>query len=351
MIRGAGVMLYRLFRPLLFSIPPERAHQLALSLLDVSAHWRGIAAAPVTHPRDCFGLRFPNPIGLAAGFDKNGQYLPALATLGFGFVEIGTVTPRPQPGQPRQRLFRLPRARALINRMGFNNAGVDGVVANLAKHRFPGIVGVNIGKNRDTPLDGALADYRYCLRRVYPYADYIAINISSPNTPGLRDLQRADALEPMLANLKASQAELATATGRYVPLLVKVAPDLDMSEVADMATRFRDTGVDGVIATNTTVTRPGVAGLPHADETGGLSGRPLLPLATEILGRFHAFLGTNIPLIGVGGIMTAADAAAKCAAGATLLQVYTGLVYQGPSVVRQLLHSIPPSPDARSSLT
>ncbi len=339
-------MFYPLLRPLFFRLPPEQAHALALRALASSAHgpWRPWQNAQMPQaPRECLGLRFPNAVGLAAGFDKDGAYIDALGMLGFGHIEVGTVTPRPQSGNPRPRLFRLPAARALINRMGFNNAGVDALVRNLAGRRYPGIVGVNIGKNRDTPLDRANEDYCHCLHKVYPQADYVAVNISSPNTPGLRELQHAQALAPMLAQLKANQAELAQRHARYVPLLVKVAPDLPADDIETMARIIREAGIDGVIATNTTLSRAAVAGLPHADEAGGLSGQPLRELATATLARFRQALGEAIPLIGVGGIMSAADAQAKLNAGAQLIQVYTGMIYEGPNLIRQVAVSLPDS--------
>lgn len=342
-------MFYPLLRSLFFRLPPEQAHALALRALASSAHgpWRQWQNAQMPQaPRECLGLRFPNAVGLAAGFDKDGAYIDALGMLGFGHIEVGTVTPRPQSGNPRPRLFRLPTARGLINRMGFNNAGVDALVRNLAGRRYPGIVGVNIGKNRDTPLDRAHEDYCHCLHKVYPQADYVAVNISSPNTPGLRELQHAQALAPMLAELKASQAELAKRHARYVPLLVKVAPDLTATDIEAMARIIREAGIDGVIATNTTLSRAAVAGLPHADEAGGLSGQPLRELATATLGRFRQALGEKIPLIGVGGIMSAADAQAKLNAGAQLIQVYTGMIYEGPNLIRRLAVTMPDSESA-----
>ena len=342
-------MFYPLLRPLFFRLPPEQAHALALRALASSAHgpWRPWQNAQMPQaPRECLGLRFPNAVGLAAGFDKDGAYIDALGMLGFGHIEVGTVTPRPQSGNPRPRLFRLPAARALINRMGFNNAGVDALVRNLAGRRYPGIVGVNIGKNRDTPLDRANEDYCHCLHKVYPQADYVAVNISSPNTPGLRELQHAQALAPMLAQLKANQAELAQRHARYVPLLVKVAPDLPADDIETMARIIREAGIDGVIATNTTLSRAAVAGLPHADEAGGLSGQPLRELATATLARFRQALGEAIPLIGVGGIMSAADAQAKLNAGAQLIQVYTGMIYEGPNLIRQVALTLPNSEPA-----
>jgi len=283
------------------------------------------------------GLHFPNAVGLAAGLDKNAAHVDALARLGFGFIEVGTVTPRPQPGNPRPRLFRLPRAQALINRMGFNNVGLDGFLENLSRASWRGVLGINIGKNADTPMAQAADDYATCLERVYARASYVAINISSPNTQGLRSLQGKEELDALLARLTALRASLAERHGRRVPLALKVAPDLDATQILQIADAVRRHGIDGVIATNTSVSREGVQGLPHAHEAGGLSGAPIRARATAALAALGAALKGEVPLIGVGGIVSGADAAEKLAAGATLVQLYTGLIYRGPALVSECI--------------
>jgi dihydroorotate dehydrogenase len=286
------------------------------------------------------GLKFPNAVGLAAGLDKNGACIDGLAALGFGFLEVGTVTPRAQPGNPKPRLFRLPAATALINRMGFNNAGVEALVANLKERRWPGIVGVNIGKNLDTPVAHAVDDYLSCLRAVYPYASYVTVNISSPNTPGLRELQYGAALEALLSAVKASQNQLAELHGRYVPVAVKIAPDLESEDVSSLAQTFVRHQVDAVIASNTTASRVGVEGLQHAGEAGGLSGGPLTQAALRLTERLAAELDGAIPIIAVGGILGPQDARARIEAGASLVQLYTGLIYKGPSLVTQIAREL-----------
>jgi dihydroorotate dehydrogenase len=332
-------MLYRAARPFLFLLDAEDAHHHALAAFD-RAHRLGLAPlvagrAPAS-PRTVMGLEFPNPVGLAAGLDKNGSHIDALAALGFGFLEIGTVTPRPQPGNPRPRMFRLPQARAIINRMGFNNLGVEKLLENVARARYRGILGINIGKNFDTPIERAADDYLLCMRRVFPVASYITVNISSPNTQNLRQLQQADELDRLLAALVAERRQLAARHGRSVPLAVKIAPDLDEAQVAQAAALFEKHGVDAVIATNTTTSREGVAGLPHADETGGLSGAPVRERSTKVIRQLSAALGGRLPIIGVGGIFSAADAREKIAAGASLVQLYSGLVYEGPGLVSKV---------------
>lgn len=282
------------------------------------------------------GLDFPNPVGLAAGLDKNGDYIDALAALGFGFIEVGTVTPRPQPGNPRPRLFRLPEARAIINRMGFNNHGVDYLLAKVRQARYRGVLGINIGKNADTPVERAADDYLIGLRKVYTAASYVTVNISSPNTANLRSLQEGAALTALLGRLKQEQRALAEQHQKYVPLAVKIAPDLGAEAVAEMAAVIRESGIDAVIATNTTLAREAVAQLPHGGETGGLSGAPLTRRATEVVGELHAVLGDTVPIIAAGGIMDGADAVAKLRAGASLVQVYSGLIYRGPALVREV---------------
>ena len=283
------------------------------------------------------GLTFPNPVGLAAGLDKDGAYIDGLAGLGFGFIEIGTVTPRAQPGNPKPRMFRLPEAQALINRMGFNNGGVDAFVRNVQASRFyqeqQGILGLNIGKNADTPIERATDDYLSCLDKVYPYAAYITVNISSPNTKNLRQLQQASEIDALLASLKQAQSRLADTHGRYVPLVLKIAPDLDDEQIDTIASALLRHHIDGVIATNTTITRDAVQGMTHASETGGLSGAPVRDLSTRVIRALHQVLQGEIPIIGVGGILNGADASEKMAAGASLVQLYTGLIYRGPALV------------------
>ena len=280
------------------------------------------------------GLDFPNPIGLAAGLDKNGEYINALATFGFGFIEIGTVTPRPQSGNLKPRLFRVTQANAIINRLGFNNDGVDAVVQNIEKANYQGILGINIGKNYDTPMEKACDDYLECMRKVYCYASYIVINISSPNTPNLRVLQNSEELDHLLSRLKSEQIKLTNEYGKYTPLVVKIAPDLNSTQVISIATLLIKHKIDGVIATNSTLSRSEVENLPNSEETGGLSGSPLTKISTNIIRQLHAVLKGTVPIIGVGGIMCASDAQEKIDAGASLIQIYTGLIYQGPELVR-----------------
>ena len=332
-------MLYSLARPLLFSLAPERAHELTLSLLK-SSHNMGmmrqnVAAKPVT----CMGIEFPNPVGLAAGLDKNGAYIDALAAQGFGFIEIGTITPKPQAGNPHPRLFRLPRAKAIINRMGFNNDGVDKLVENVKASKFKGVLGINIGKNAATPVENAVDDYLICLEKVYNYASYITVNISSPNTKNLRSLQSGDALTELLETLKNRQLELAQEYKHYVPLVLKVAPDLEAEDIHFIAKQLLKFKIDGLIVTNTTLSREGVEGLEHAEEAGGLSGAPVFEKSTACLAAFANLLKGQIPLIGVGGILSGADALAKKQAGASLVQVYSGLIYTGPKLVKDCVNA------------
>ncbi len=286
------------------------------------------------------GIRFPNPVGLAAGLDKNGEYIDALSRLGFGFIEVGTVTPRPQPGNPRPRLFRLAAAGALINRLGFNNDGVDRLVENVQRARYRGVLGINIGKNADTPLERAADDYIACLRKVYPLATYVTVNISSPNTRDLRQLQGGAELDALLAALKAEQRRLADAHGKHVPLAVKIAPDLDAEQIETIAGLLRRHQVEAAIATNTTTSRDGVAGLAHAGEAGGLSGAPVAQFSTRVIQELSRALRGEIPVIGVGGIMSGADARTKIGAGASLVQIYTGLVYRGPHLARECIEAL-----------
>jgi dihydroorotate dehydrogenase len=326
---------YRLARALLFRLSPAAAHRVAMQSLRVLSAVR--TPPPLKgHAADYFGLRFPNRVGLAAGFDKSGRYLDDLAQLGFGFIEVGTVTPRPQPGNPPPNLFRLVEDRALINRMGFNSDGVEATVRRLEKRRYRGVCGVNIGKNFDTPLENATSDYLTCLRAVYATADYVTINISSPNTPGLRDLQAEESLEQLLAELVDEREKLSGVHGKRVPLLVKIAPDLDAKGIDSISGVLLKSGVDGVIATNTTIARPASLRSKHAHETGGLSGAPLHEQSVRVIGILRAQLGSDFPIVGVGGIASIEEARATREAGAGLIQLYTGFIYEGPSLITRL---------------
>lgn len=328
-------MLYSFARPFLFALKPETAHSLSLAALD-KAHklklLKPAADLPVC-PTEVMGLRFPNPVGLAAGMDKNGEHIDALADLGFGFIEIGTVTPRPQSGNPEPRLFRLRDAYAIINRMGFNNHGVDNLVENVKRATYRGVLGINIGKNAGTPIAHAIDDYLACLSAVYAHASYVAVNISSPNTEKLRDLQGADALDGLLAGLKCRQQELADMHGSYVPIALKIAPDLNNEQISTISTLLRRHRIDGVIATNTTLDRDRVEHLRHGQEMGGLSGKPLRQKSTAVIRQLYTALQNEVPIIGVGGILSANDAEEKIFAGAKLVQIYTGLIYRGPEIV------------------
>ncbi|HOZ23346.1 MAG TPA: quinone-dependent dihydroorotate dehydrogenase, partial [Thermomonas sp.] len=331
----------------------ERAHGLGLASLE-AAYRSGlnplIAKPPKPLPTKAFGLTFPNPVGLAAGLDKNGAHIDALLALGFGFVEVGTVTPRPQPGNPKPRMFRLPRQEAVINRLGFNNEGVDALVRNVERaRRIGGLLGINIGKNKDTPNESAEDDYLHCLRKVYALADYVTVNISSPNTAGLRELQEEQALRRLVSVLRDEQEKLAGQHGKRVPMLVKIAPDLSESDIDAAGRVLGDLAVDGVIATNTTIARDGVEGARFADEVGGLSGAPLMGKSTAVLRMLRTPLPESIPLVGVGGILHGADAATKQAAGALLVQVYTGLVYRGPALVGECVDALRRRKEAPSS--
>lgn len=327
-------MLYQIARPLLFSLPEEAVHELTLALLRKGLGKLYPTGTP-SYPVEVMGLKFPNPVGLAAGLDKNGDCINGLAALGFGFIEVGTVTPRPQQGNPKPRMFRIPAASALINRMGFNNHGVEYLVDAVSRSRFDGVLGINIGKNASTPVEQAVDDYLYCLDRVHGLASYVVVNVSSPNTPGLRTLQHGAALEELLATLRERQTQLDQRAGRRVPLVIKIAPDNDAEAMALMADAFVQHGIDGITVGNTTVTRPQVESLPHGNEAGGLSGQPLKPLADQALVNMIGALGGRIPVIGVGGILTGEDAADKQRAGAALVQLYTGLIYRGPSLVAE----------------
>jgi dihydroorotate dehydrogenase len=330
--------MYSLLRSILFTLPPEIAHEL--SLVSLKSTVRGPVADFLTRqvaskPVSLMGLAFPNPVGLAAGLDKNADYLDALAGLGFGFIEIGTVTPRPQAGNPKPRLFRIPEAQAIINRMGFNNKGIDHLIRRVESARYQGILGINIGKNRDTPPENAANDYLYCLEKAYPYASYITVNISSPNTPGLRKLQGGEELGKLLSQLLERREQLAGG-GRYVPLVLKIAPDLDTPALDEMATTLLKHRIDGVIVGNTTLSREGVEQYTNAKETGGLSGKPLMALSTRVLRDLHTRLNDVIPIIGVGGICCGEDALQKFSAGAKLVQIYTGFIYRGPALIREI---------------
>ncbi len=331
--------MYRFLRPLLFSLPPESAHKAALALTSLAIRLRltgMLQPAPdLSLPTRVMGLALDNPVGLAAGLDKNGDYIDALAALGFGFIEIGTLTPRPQAGNARPRLFRLPAEQALINRMGFNNKGIDHAVACMRRCHYRGVLGVNIGKNADTPIERAADDYLVGMRKAFPLASYLVVNLSSPNTPGLRSLQFGDELQRLLVLLKAEQARLAERHNRHVPLVIKVAPDLGGEEIDVIAETLLDNHIEGVIATNTTLGRQGVEGNPLRDETGGLSGAPLMQPATDVLRQLRERLGDRIPLIASGGICSGDDVRAKFEAGASAVQLYSGFVYRGPALVAE----------------
>ena len=335
--------MYSLLRPLLFRLDPETAHHLTLGGLK-TAYSLGlsglVARRPADDPRTVMGLTFPNPVGLAAGLDKNGECIDGLAALGFGFIEIGTVTPLPQPGNPRPRLFRLPQAQGIINRMGFNNDGVDRLIENVKRADYRGILGINIGKNAATPIENAADDYLICLRKVYAHASYITVNISSPNTKNLRQLQGGDELDALLAQLKAEQLKLADTHGKYVPIALKIAPDMESEQIAQIAHLLTKYRIDGVIATNTTLSREGVENLPHGTETGGLSGAPVRDKSTAVIRALAAELKGALPIIGAGGIMNGADTTEKINAGAALVQLYSGLIYRGPSLVGECCAAI-----------
>jgi len=336
--------MYDRIRPLLFALDAETAHRWTLYGLGVAQRsgLMRLAAHPPPEnlPVHAFGIEFPNPVGLAAGLDKNGEHLDALGALGFGYIEIGTVTPKPQPGNPRPRMFRLPGHEAIINRLGFNNQGVDALLRNVQQANWRGVLGINIGKNAATPNERALDDYLYCLERVYPLASYITVNISSPNTRGLRELQGADELPRLLGALRERQEQLATQHQVRKPLLLKIAPDLDDAQMDTIARAVLDAGVDGLICTNTTIDRSAIAGEPQANEAGGLSGKPLFELSTEVLRGMARRLGGRIPLIGVGGILSGSDAVEKLSAGAALVQIYTGMVYRGPWLLTECVQEI-----------
>ena len=333
--------LYAALRPVLFTLPAELAHDLTLNALDIAQIAKLID--PVYLPgtsRTVMGLEFPNAVGLAAGLDKNAAHIDALGALGFGHIEVGTVTPRPQPGNPKPRLFRLPAAQAIINRMGFNNLGVDALVRNVQCSAYRGILGINIGKNKDTPNAQAVEDYLICLDKVYAHASYVTVNISSPNTQHLRELQKDEALDALLSSIKLRQAALAQQHGRYVPIALKIAPDLDESQIAAIAALLMVHQVDAVIATNTTLARDAVQGLPHATEAGGLSGKPVRDASTHVIRALARHLQNAVPIIGVGGILSGDDAVDKVIAGAQLVQLYTGLIYRGPGLISECMTAL-----------
>jgi dihydroorotate dehydrogenase len=335
--------MYDILRPLLFKLDAETAHRATLYALGVAqrsnfAHW--IAKPPADLPTKVFGITFPNPVGLAAGLDKNAEHLDALDALGFGFIEVGTVTPKPQPGNDRPRLFRLPRHEAIINRMGFNNAGVDALVRNVRRSSYHGVLGINIGKNKDTPNEKAVSDYLLCLTRVYELASYVTVNISSPNTQGLRDLQEEATLRRFISVLREAQERLGSQHGRRKPMLLKIAPDLGEAELDAIAEVLLHTGIDGVICSNTTIDHAAVADDPHGNEVGGLSGKPLFDRSTAVLAGMRRRLQGRVPLIGVGGILDGSDAAEKLEMGASLVQLYSGLIYRGPPLVAECVNEI-----------
>jgi len=336
-------MFYSAIRKVFFKFDPEAIHELTIK------GFKATGATPLNmlykqtvpnKPVEVMGIKFPNPVGLAAGLDKNGECIKAFEALGFGFVEVGTVTPRPQPGNDKPRIFRLPEANAIINRMGFNNKGVDYLVDQVIKANFSGVLGINIGKNKDTPDENAKDDYIHCMRKVYDFATYITVNISSPNTPGLRSLQYGDALNELLSALKAEQTLLAEKYGKYVPVAVKIAPDLSEEEVNSIAECLIANNIDGVIATNTTLARDKVSHLPFGNEQGGLSGAPVKEQSTKVIQLLAKALDNKLPIIGVGGIACGADAEEKMAAGAKLVQVYTGFIYQGPQLIKDIVQSL-----------
>jgi dihydroorotate dehydrogenase len=341
-----SLLPYSLARPFLFGLDPETAHELTMQSLARAqgtplewAYCNGLVEDPV----QLAGLKFPNRVGLAAGLDKNARCIDGLGAMGFGFVEVGTVTPRPQPGNPRPRMFRLPRADALINRLGFNNDGLEAFVANVKRSSFRRkgrILGLNIGKNATTPIEDAIGDYLLCLDGVYPHADYVTVNISSPNTANLRSLQTDEALDGLLGAVAGRREALAVQHGRRVPIFVKIAPDLDRAQVEVIASALKRHGMDGVVATNTTTSREAVKGLPHAEEAGGLSGAPVLEASNRVIRQLRSVLGASFPIIGVGGVMSAEDAVSKIRAGADVVQIYTGLIYRGPDLVTQAARAI-----------
>jgi dihydroorotate dehydrogenase len=334
---------YGLIRPFLFSLDAEHAHELTLAALGATSHTLfkfAYKQARVSDATTLMGITFPNKVGLAAGLDKNGRYIDAFAEMGFGFIEVGTVTPKAQPGNPKPRMFRLSQKQALINRLGFNNEGLDAFIENVKRSKRPVPIGLNIGKNAATPIENATDDYLTCLRGVYAHADYVTVNISSPNTKNLRTLQSDEALDALLSALNAEREKLAQVHGKHVPLALKIAPDLEDAQIDAIAATLLRHNIDGVIATNTTLSRDAVKGLAHADEAGGLSGAPVLEASNAVIKRLRKKLGKRVPIIGVGGILSAADAQSKIAAGADLVQIYTGLIYEGPALVTRCARAL-----------
>ena len=335
--------IYTLAKPLLFQLDAEVAHDLTLKGLKFAQKAGLLHLYPspiICESRTVMGITFPNAVGLAAGLDKNGAVIDGMASLGFGFIEIGTITPRPQPGNPKPRLFRVKQAQGIINRFGFNNLGVDYLIANVKATQYKGVLGINIGKNFDTPMENAVDDYLICMQKVYAHATYITVNISSPNTKNLRALQEKTALSQLLLKLKAEQTKLADQHGRYVPITLRIAPDLALEQVNEIADLLLEHQIDGVIATNTTLSREPVEGMEHANESGGLSGAPVRDKSTLVISQLSKRLQGALPIIGVGGILTGADAVEKIAAGASLVQVYSGLIYKGPQLVRDICKSL-----------
>lgn len=335
--------IYSLARPLLFQLDAEAAHDLTLKTLKFAEKTGTLALQPKVpecQPREVMGISFPNPVGLAAGLDKNGAVIDGMAALGFGFIEIGTITPRAQPGNPQPRLFRVKEAQGIINRFGFNNLGVDNLINNVKAAKYKGVLGINIGKNFDTPNENAVNDYLICMQKVYAHASYITVNISSPNTKNLRALQEKEALSALLSTLKLEQTKLAEQHGRYVPVALKIAPDLEHEQVNEISDLLMQHKIDGVIATNTTLSRDAVKGMQNADETGGLSGAPVRDKSTVVIQQLSQRLQGALPIIGVGGILSGADAVEKIAAGASLVQVYSGLIYKGPQLIRDICKTL-----------
>ncbi len=335
--------IYSLASPLLFQFDAETIHDFTLKSLNTAERLGALSlypSPPVCQSRQVMGITFPNPVGLAAGLDKNAAVIDAMAALGFGFIEVGTVTPRPQPGNPKPRLFRLKEAQGIVNRFGFNNLGVDHLIENVKVAKYKGVLGINIGKNFDTPMENAVDDYLICMQKVYAHATYITVNISSPNTKNLRALQEKEALAHLLATLKLEQTKLASQHGKYVPITLKIAPDLEFEQINEIADLLMQHNIDGVIATNTTLDRDSVQGIEHAEEAGGLSGAPVRKKSTLVIQQLSQRLQGAVPIIGVGGILSGADAAEKIAAGANLVQVYSGLIYKGPKLIHDICKSL-----------
>ena len=335
--------IYSLASPLLFQFDAETIHDFTLKSLNTAERLGALSlypSPPVCQSRQVMGITFPNPVGLAAGLDKNAAVIDAMVALGFGFIEVGTVTPRPQPGNPKPRLFRLKEAQGIVNRFGFNNLGVDHLIENVKAAKYKGVLGINIGKNFDTPMENAVDDYLICMQKVYAHATYITVNISSPNTKNLRALQEKEALAHLLATLKLEQTKLANQHGKYVPITLKIAPDLEFEQINEIADLLMEHNIDGVIATNTTLDRDSVQGIEHAEEAGGLSGAPVRKKSTLVIQQLSQRLQGAVPIIGVGGILSGADAVEKITAGAELVQVYSGLIYKGPKLVHDICKSL-----------